>query len=166
MNIPQNIWFIWITLFVFHFEISGNSVNIKIKKSKLKEKIINSYENIKREEPCGKGDKNVIKVNKNEKEIKYCEIFINEKKIKFNYYYNFPDEGIYIIKYKFKKLIRFTNFIFYGCSSLTSLDLSNFNTENVTNMRYMFYGCSSLKLLNLSNVNAQNVIDIGYMFII
>jgi hypothetical protein len=69
---------------------------IKIKENKLKQKIINSYENVKREEPNErKWDE--IKVNKNEEDIKNCEIFINEKKINFDYYYNFPDEGNYII---------------------------------------------------------------------
>jgi hypothetical protein len=48
-----------------------------------------------------------MKCNENEEEIKNCEVFINKKKIKFNYYYNFPDEGNYIIKYKFKNLIKY-----------------------------------------------------------
>ena len=43
--------------------------------------------------------------------------------------------------------------MFSRCSSLKELNLSNFNTNNVTNMRYMFYECSSLKELNLSNFN-------------
>ena len=30
------------------------------------------------------------------------------------------------------------NCLFNKCSSLTSLNLSNFNTNNVTNMEYMF----------------------------
>ena len=34
--------------------------------------------------------------------------------------------------------------MFNGCSNLTTLDLSNFNTSSVTNMSYMFYRCSSL----------------------
>ena len=34
--------------------------------------------------------------------------------------------------------------MFVGCSSLTSLDLSHFDTSNVTDMRNMFDGCSSL----------------------
>ena len=41
--------------------------------------------------------------------------------------------------------------MFYGCSSLTTLDLSNLNTSKVTNMSEMFYGCSSLTSLDLSN---------------
>ena len=41
--------------------------------------------------------------------------------------------------------------MFYKCSSLKELNLNNFNTNNVTNMRWMFSGCSSLKELNLKN---------------
>ena len=48
------------------------------------------------------------------------------------------------------------------CSSLTSLNLSNFNTNNVTNMSYMFNKCSSLTSLNLSNFNTNNVYDIRF----
>ncbi len=32
--------------------------------------------------------------------------------------------------------------MFYNCSSLTNLDLRNFDTSKVTNMSNMFYGCS------------------------
>ena len=51
-----------------------------------------------------------------------------------------------------------------NCNSLTSLDLSNFNTENVTDMSYMFYICSRLTTLNLSNFNTENVTDMHAMF--
>ena len=51
---------------------------INVEESNLKEIIINSYENVKREELWRDWDE--IKVNKNEKEIKNCEVFINEKK--------------------------------------------------------------------------------------
>ena len=34
--------------------------------------------------------------------------------------------------------------MFYGCSSLTSLDVSKFNTANVSDIYQMFYDCSSL----------------------
>ena len=54
--------------------------------------------------------------------------------------------------------------MFRGCSSLKELNLSNFNTNNVTDMKYMFSGCSSLKELNLNNFNTNNVIDMRYMF--
>ena len=54
--------------------------------------------------------------------------------------------------------------IFWGCSGLTSLDLSHFNTQNVTDMDEMFYGCSGLTALDLSNFNTQNVTNMRGMF--
>ena len=41
---------------------------------------------------------------------------------------------------------------------LKELNLSNFNTNNVTDMRSMFSECSSLKELNLINFNTNIVI--------
>ena len=41
-------------------------------------------------------------------------------------------------------------YLFSDCFSLTSLNLSNFDTSKVTDMRAMFYGCSKLTLLNIS----------------
>ena len=38
--------------------------------------------------------------------------------------------------------------MFRGCSNLIKLDLTNFNTNNITNMDYMFHGCF---LLNKNN---------------
>ena len=55
--------------------------------------------------------------------------------------------------------------MFYNCSSLTSLNLSNFNTNNVTNMKDMFSYCSSLTSLNLSYFNTNNVSDMEGMFL-
>ena len=39
--------------------------------------------------------------------------------------------------------------MFYECNSLTNLNLSNFNTQNVTNMSWMFDNCNSLKKENI-----------------
>ena len=38
-------------------------------------------------------------------------------------------------------------------SSLTNINLSNFNTQNVIYMDCMFSGCNSLKYIDLSNFN-------------
>ena len=56
------------------------------------------------------------------------------------------------------------SFMFYGCSALTSLDLTSFNTANVTDMSYMFYGCSALKSLDLTNFNTAKVKFMDNMF--
>ena len=57
------------------------------------------------------------------------------------------------------------SYMFNKCSSLTSLDLSNFNTNNVENMKCMFRECTSLTSLNLSNFNTSNVNDMNQMFL-
>ena len=54
--------------------------------------------------------------------------------------------------------------MFRGCSNLTSLDVSTFNTTNVRDMTEMFNGCGSLTSLNLSSFNTSNVILMGNMF--
>ena len=54
--------------------------------------------------------------------------------------------------------------MFSSCRSLANLDLSNFDTSNVTNMNGMFNGCSSLTTLDLSNFNTSNVTDMSWMF--
>ena len=56
------------------------------------------------------------------------------------------------------------SYMFSECSSLLSLNLSNFNTNNVKDMSRMFYSCSSLTSLNLSNYNTNNIKDMIWMF--
>ena len=53
---------------------------------------------------------------------------------------------------------------FFGCSGLTSLDLSGFKTDKVTDMCYMFSDCSKLTSLDLSGFKTDNVTDMRYMF--
>jgi surface protein len=80
-------------------------------------------------------------------------------------------------------------YMIYGCKLLTSFDVSNFNTGNVTNMEAMFQGCQSIvsiinnfdvgkvkymkylfyNCINLTEVhvdewNTSNVTDMGYAF--
>ena len=54
--------------------------------------------------------------------------------------------------------------MFYGCSALKELNLSNFNTNNVTNMEYMFSDCSSLKELDISNFEFDSFVHDFYLF--
>ena len=54
--------------------------------------------------------------------------------------------------------------LFENCSKLTSLNVSSFNTSNVEYMDAMFLGCSSLTSLDLSNFNTSNVVTMGYPF--
>jgi surface protein len=54
---------------------------------------------------------------------------------------------------------------YWGCSNLVNLDLSNFNTANVTDMYEMFRNCSSLVSLDLSSFNTANVNNMHQMFL-
>ncbi len=88
----------------------------------------------------------------------------NNKKIIFCYEYKFEKEYKNEIKIISKTPLNNTNWIFSYCFSLTSLNLSNFNINNVTDMSCMFAACPSLTSLNLSNFNINNVTDMSGMF--
>jgi len=46
--------------------------------------------------------------------------------------------------------------MFFRCSSLNSIDLSSFKTNNVMNMFRMFSGCPSLKRENIIIKNSND----------
>ena len=54
--------------------------------------------------------------------------------------------------------------MFWGCSSLASLDLSGFDTSQATGMSHMFISCSSLASLDVSSFDTSKVTDMSYMF--
>ena len=54
--------------------------------------------------------------------------------------------------------------MFSNCESLTSLDLSSFDTGYVTQMDNMFFGCESLPSLDLSSFDTRNVTLMNNMF--
>ncbi len=90
-----------------------------------------------------------LKGTNNEKEIREnCLLYLNDSRINFCFQYKFEKVGKYSIKILLKKPLTNVNFMFLDCSSLTSFNLSNFNTNNVNNMRSMFSNCSSLTSLN------------------
>ena len=51
--------------------------------------------------------------------------------------------------------------MFYYCNNLSSLDLSNFNTEKVTNMSGMFFGCSALTTIYASDNFKTDKVTVG-----
>ena len=54
--------------------------------------------------------------------------------------------------------------MFNGMPNLTTLNLSNFNTSKVTKMQYMFADMRNLTTLNLSNFDTSKVTDMSAMF--
>ena len=143
---------------ITEINIEENDINKEIR-------ILNSFEEYQRNNKVWWIEKQYYNKYENEKEIKdNTEIYINNNKIVFNYYHTFNNKGKYIIKYLFSNLLTKTCFMFIGCDSLISIDLSKFNTEDVTNMSCMLSECKSLININLSNLNTQNVQDISEMF--
>ena len=56
------------------------------------------------------------------------------------------------------------SFMFHNCLKLTNINVSSFDTKNVTKMKSMFSRCDSLININLSNFDTTNVEDISQMF--
>lgn len=54
--------------------------------------------------------------------------------------------------------------MFFGCESLTSIDLSHWNTSNVTLMNRMFANCPSLNSVNTTGWDTSNVTTMQLMF--
>ena len=118
------------------------------------------------------------------------EMIIDGKAVTPNYEYNFQNQGnhsVYFLlranitsfykmffyidrmnsisfsKYFDTKNITDMSGMFYRCESLTFIDITNFNTENIQNMSFMFL-CPNLISINISNFNTRNVVDMEGMF--
>ena len=122
-----------------------------------------SYDTSKWKDKNKKKYREAKEMNKNLFE-NYIELYVNDKKIDFNFKYKFKESKVIKVKFKFKKILANMSYIFFNCSSLKSIDLSSFNTNHVNNMSSMFDGCSSLESIDLSSFNTSNVIDMSYMF--
>ena len=104
------------------------TAEIIVKKKNTYKRIINTSEVIKRE--CKMED--YYKYDNEEEIKKNCKIEINGKAIPFNFCHGFIEAGIFKIKYAFTNNMTKTSCMFYECDSLNNIDLSNFNTKNVT----------------------------------
>ena len=94
---------------------------------------------------------------------KNTELFIEGKKYKFNKFFIPQKEGTYSIKIKFNFFIKDCSYMFYNCYNLINVDLSSFNTKNVSNMEGMF-SCNELKSIDLSLINTENVTNMSSLF--
>ena len=55
-------------------------------------------------------------------------------------------------------------FMFNDCNALVSIDLSQFNTTNASDMKRMFAGCTSLTEIDVSGFDTSNVRSMYWMF--
>ena len=99
----------------------------------------------------GTGDKYIFSKNNSDFKREYYPniIYINgENMSTISNHYNFKqtDNLVQLIWYN---NIDNCSYMFFGCSDIEEIDLSNFDTSNITNMYRMFSDCKSLSLLNL-----------------
>ena len=116
----------------------------------------------------------------------------NDERIQFPFDNKFipKEEGNHIIEIEFQEQIKDCSYMFYGCTNIIDIDLSNFDfqstrimndmfnycinlvnirfpqssIENVINTSYMFNYCKKLMKIDLSNMNTENVISMAGMF--
>ena len=100
------------------------------------------------------------------------EVYINNEKVdiiksyKIRYkYFKQHGKGIYEFKIIFKNNISNLTRFFEDCSDLISLNLSNFDTSNITNMELMFNDCHKLKRIDgLNQLSTCQVTNMGGLF--
>ena len=54
--------------------------------------------------------------------------------------------------------------MFKGIKNIIEVDLSNFDTSEVTSMKQMFYDCTNLKKINFGNISTSSIENMEYLF--
>ena len=144
--------------------------NINIENEIYGKNTINCIIDIKLEE----NEKIIFNQNENnKKEIKdNVYVFLENKRIniineenKWKIDYKFENEGRYNLKIIFKNNIKDMNKFFENCSILHLIDLSNFDTSKVKDMKSMFSKCNKLKeIKGINNLNTNEVTNMKSMF--
>ena len=79
----------------------------------------------------------------------------------YQYYF---DQTVNTVELKWDENINDCGYMFWKCSDITEIDLSNFKNSQVTQMNAMFAYCSSLTSINLSNLDTMKVLSMNWMF--
>ena len=134
----------------------GPDFNTKLKSL---ETATNKIEHFKKSPVAPAASMNAVNIDDDESE---CEIKLwLDPTDKTAYYYTEPGK-VYLNKK--------SNGMFFSKSdeqkikNILEIDLSNFDTSEVTNMSNMFYGMSNLTTLNVSHFNTSKVTDMSLMF--
>ena len=90
----------------------------------------------------------------------------NDEDSESNYLFsnNYLIESVFFSKDIDYSKIKNASYMFNNCQYLKSVNLFNFNANNVDNMACMFNTCPSLKNVIFGNFNTSNVKDMSYMF--
>ena len=93
-------------------------------------------------------------------------IYVNDSTTNKNRSYELQGNFQYETKITiiYKKTIISCNSMFSYCQNILSIDLSNFDSSQVTIMNYMFQNCNKLVSINFTNFNTKNVKEMKYIF--
>ena len=100
------------------------------------------------------------------KETPYLEAYfdLNVNKTEYNrLFYSYQGETLDVSDLDTSNVTNMSQ-MFFECRKLTQLDVSNFDTSNVTIMSGIFSSCNSLTQLDVSNFDTSNVTTMGAVF--
>ena len=122
-------------------------------------------------------NEDILLFNNNEKNkndfIHNIKVYIKGNKINVKnieedqwiFNYDFKEKGEYEIKIEIDKRLTNLSNLFVGCKLLYSVDLSNLDTSNVTEMEYMFACCEQLKRIKgIEKLKTNKVINMKGIF--
>ena len=108
------------------------------------------------------GNDKFINIPDNEKEYYHIYFDNSNKEVKKNYLEK--NEKVKMIKIIIDYQVKSLEKLFFLCNCIESIFFKKFYRSKKTNMKLMFLECSLLKELNLSNFNTDNVTDMSCMF--
>ena len=94
----------------------------------------------------------------------YIEINNTETNYELVNLVTLTESGITSIKLMWTKSFESCESMFRNCSSIISIDLSDFNNSLINNTKNMFNGCTSLETINFTNFNTSKIKDMDGMF--
>ena len=165
-NLKVNLGMVLKPIFDKFYNIQNNSdkkneiiITINVSKYNVNKKIYFLDNSVNKE----KNEENISE-HLNELNESNVKLFINDEQNKYSKYFVPKNKGKYNIKLVFSTEMKDCSYMFNNCSYIEKIDLSSFNSKNVTNMSYMFYNCSSLRSINFTDFQTSNVTTMTKMF--
>ena len=109
-------------------------------------------------------DSRICKYNIKSKDSESARKLYSEVNNYYVFYWNFSNEGTFTIKIKFNKKLSSCSGMFYYCSNIIEIDLSEFDCTNVLSCDCMFAKCHRLQKINLGKLNFSLVTTFLSMF--
>ena len=133
-------------------------INIKIEKNDRENDIYFFGNNTEKKEKNYFDNFNEIKEDNN------INLYINNEKNNIKIKNKFEKEGDFKILFRLNKKLNNCRDMFSDCKNITSIDLSLFDSSDVTDMSKMFCQCINIEKLDLSFLNTSNLLKMNGMF--